>query len=126
MRMEGPVAILNSKDVGNVLVVSFTDTKILDENRIAQIGQELLDLEMQAVLHKKMLVNFQSVEFMSSAMLGKLAALKNRAKADKVDLKLCCISANILQVFKMMGLKNISYSDEQTALEAFEKKGWFG
>ena len=120
------MAILKSRDVGDVLVVDFTDTKILDEHRIAQIGKELLELEVEATVNKRMLVNFQSVEFMSSAMLGQLMLLNNQAKADRVVLKLCSISANLLPVFKLMRLKNIAFSTEEKALEAFEKTGWFG
>ena len=120
------MAILKSRDVGDIVVVDFADTKILDEHRILQIGKELLELEAQATVNKKMLVNFQGVEFMSSAMLGQLAKLNKQAKGDNVELKLCCISANVLQVFKMMRLNRIAFATEKKALAAFEKTGWFG
>ena len=35
---------LKSQEVEDVLVVYFTDAKILDEARIAQIGKELMDM----------------------------------------------------------------------------------
>ena len=38
------MAALKTKDVGEVLVVYFTDAKILDEARIQQIGKELMEM----------------------------------------------------------------------------------
>ena len=55
-----------------------------------------------------------------------LALVNNRAKADQVALKLCNISPKFLPMFKLMRLKKISFANEEKALEAFQKKGWFG
>ena len=80
---------LKSQEVEDVLVVYFTDAKILDEARIAQIGKELMEMAASASNSKKMVLNFQGVQFMSSAMIGKLVLLNKKCKTDNVNLKFC-------------------------------------
>ena len=110
-----------------MLIVYFADAKILDDARIQQIGKDLTEMVTKAE-HQKMLLNFQNVGFMSSAMIGKLILLSKKCKADAVDLRLCNIMPNIMEVFKIMKLNKVFdiQTDEATAMKAFEKKGWFG
>ncbi len=116
-----------SQTNGEVLVVYFSDSKILDDVRIQQIGKDLTDMVAKAE-HSKMLLNFQNVGFMSSAMIGKLILLSKKCKTDGVDLKVCNIVPNIMEVFKIMKLNRLFdiHDDEANAIKAFEKKGWFG
>ncbi|MFV1964529.1 MAG: STAS domain-containing protein [Pirellulaceae bacterium] len=120
---------LKSQVIEDVVVVCFTDAKILDEARIQQIGKEMAEMAASASTTKKMLVNFQGVQFMSSAMIGKLVLLNKKCKATEIDLKLCQISSNVLEVFKITRLNKVFeiHADEEKALKAFKKKGgWFG
>jgi anti-sigma B factor antagonist len=119
---------LKSQEIEDVLVVYFTDAKILDEARIQQIGKELMEMAASASTSKKMVLNFQGVQFMSSAMIGKLVLLNKKCKSTEIDLKLCQISANVLEVFKITRLNKVFeiHPDEEKALKAFSKKGWFG
>jgi anti-sigma B factor antagonist len=120
---------LKSQEIEEVLVVYFTDAKILDEARIQQIGKELMDMAAGAAGNKKkMLLNFQGVQFMSSAMIGKLVLLNKKCKTDSVDLKLCQISPNVLEVFKITRLNKVFeiFPDEEKGVKSFGKKGWFG
>jgi anti-anti-sigma factor len=120
---------LKSQEIEDVLVVYFTDAKILDEARIQQIGKELMDMATSASQSKKMLLNFQGVQFMSSAMIGKLVLLNKKCKTDGVNLKLCQISPNVLEVFKITRLNKVFeiFADEEKAIKSFGKKaGWFG
>jgi hypothetical protein len=59
---------LKTQEIEEILVVNFTDAKILDEARITQIGQELMACAASAGQKKKMLLNFQGVQFMSCAV----------------------------------------------------------
>jgi len=119
---------LKSRDEEGVLVVNFTDAKILDEARIQQIGSELMEMVTAASQNKKMLLNFQGVQFMSSAMIGKLVLLNKKSKQAEIELKFCNISPNVLEVFKITRLNKVFkiLSDEEKALKDFDKKGWFG
>lgn len=117
-----------SQSNGEVLVVYFNDAKILDEVRINQIHADLKEMVSKAE-HRKLVLNFQNVAFMSSAMIGKLILIHKQAKADQVDLKLSNISASIMEVFKIMKLNKLFqiFDDESQAVKSFEKKGgWFG
>ena len=82
-----------------------------------------------AAQSKKLLLNFQGVQFMSSAMIGKLVLLNKKAKTSEIDLKFCTISANVHEVFKITRLNKVFkiYPDEEKALKAFQGGGgWFG
>jgi anti-sigma B factor antagonist len=113
---------------GDVLVVYFNDAKILDESKINQIHTELCEMVSKAE-SQKLLLNFQNVAFMSSAMIGKLILVYKKCKTDQVDLKFSNISPNIMEVFKIMKLNKMfeMHEDEGKALKSYEKKkGWFG
>jgi anti-sigma B factor antagonist len=98
---------LELTDVGEVLVVSFKQTSILDQPTIDQIGREFEQAQLEASGNRKLLLNFHAVEYMSSAMLGKLIQLQKRCKVDKIKLKLCTISKNPLDVFKITKLDKL-------------------
>jgi anti-sigma B factor antagonist len=112
---------------GDVLVVYFTDSQILDEGKIQQISEELMKIADKAE-SSKLLLNFNDVKFMSSSVLGRLVHLNKKCKNDKIDLKMCNISPDIMEVFKITRLNKVFdiHEDENKALSAFLKKGWFG
>jgi len=112
---------------GDVLVCYFTDAQILDESKIQQISEELTAV-VDKVPSNKLLLNFAEVKYMSSSVLGRLVHLNKRCKAEKIDLKLCNISPDILEVFRITQLIRVFqiYDDEAAALSAFQKKSWFG
>ena len=110
----------------DVTVVYFNEAKILDDARIQQIGADLLEMSNKAA-EGKLLLNFQGVAFMSSAMIGKLVLLNKKCKTNNVQLKLCNITPNVAEVFKIMRLNKVFdiYKDEEKALKSYSKKGWF-
>lgn len=104
---------------GQVSVVTFNDSKIIDEAEIQEFGQELYDLvERQG--RKKIILNFGHVEFLSSAALGKLIGFDKRVKQNNAELMLSNIRPEIYEVFaitKLTKLFNIK-DDEADALAA--------
>ena len=84
--------------VGDVTVVRFNDHKIIDDVNIQELGQELFQL-IEAEGRKKLLLNFSSVDFLSSAALGKLITLDKKVKAHSGVLRLSNISAGDLRGF---------------------------
>lgn len=125
------MANLTIQERGDVVMVTFTQTRILDENTIRAIGSEFAKLTLEAAADHKLLLNFAGVDFMSSAMLGQIVRLNKQCKNDNIQLKLCSICPQVLEVFTITKLdKLISITpDETTALAAFSgapvKKGWF-
>lgn len=111
---------LEVEDIGDVTVVNFTDRKILDEQNIQVIGEQLFSLVDEAG-RKKVLLNFGNVEYLSSAALGKLITLNKKLQAAGGKLILCNIDPQIYEVFeitKLNKLFNIK-AEEQAALQEF-------
>jgi anti-anti-sigma factor len=123
----GVMSSLELREEENVLVVVFNKSKILDETTIEQIGNELNQC-LDKAPEGKVVLNFSGVSFMSSAMIGKLVSFNNKCKTADVKLKLCGISDNVMEVFKITRLNKVFeiYKTEEKAVAAFEKKGWFG
>ena len=111
---------LGVSEVGDVTVVRFVDQKILDEAKIQQLGQELFDL-VEVDGCSKILLNFTSVEFLSSAALGKLITLDKKVKGRGGTLKLSNIRPEIYEVFAITKLNKLFdiKDDEVDALAAF-------
>jgi len=125
-----PMTHLQITDRGEVVVVTFNEPKILDEYTIDQIGQEFDKLTLEAAADRKLLLNFAKVGFMSSSMIGKIVRLNKKCKADKIKLKLCNISPNIMEVFRLTQLHKLLdiHANEADAIKAFGQSGlgWFG
>ncbi|MEZ6093304.1 MAG: STAS domain-containing protein [Pirellulaceae bacterium] len=110
----------------DVLVVYFQDVRIVDESRIESLGRELMN-QIGEATNDKMIVNFQNVAFMSSAMIGKLILFGKKCSSSNVKLRVCGVNENIRQVFALMHLDKIFEidPDEKTAIEKLSKKSWF-
>jgi anti-sigma B factor antagonist len=106
--------------VGDVTVVRFRDHKIVEDINIQQLGQELFQL-VEVDNHDKLLLNFSSVDFLSSAALGKLITLDKKMKAHAGRLKLSNIRPEIYEVFAITKLNRLFdiRDDEADALAAF-------
>jgi anti-sigma B factor antagonist len=111
---------LQVSQVGNVTSVRFVDRKILDEANIQELGQELFQL-VEDEKCKALLLNFSSVEFLSSAALGKLITLDKKVKAHGGKLKLSNIRPEIYEVFAITKLNKLFdiKDDEADALASF-------
>ncbi len=121
------MAFLDLHDEGDVLVITISKSKIVDEPVFEQIGKELDDAIPQA-LAKKIVLDFQRVEFMSSGMIGRLVSFNTKCKQAGIKLKLCNISDNLMEVFRITNLHKILdiQKNLEKALASFEKRGWFG
>jgi anti-sigma B factor antagonist len=111
---------IDASKTGDVTVVRFNDRKILDEAGILQFGAELFSLVEQDN-RKSILLNFDGVEFLSSAALGKLITLDRKVKSHKGRLKMCNIRPEILDVFVVTKLNKVFdiRDGEAEALAAF-------
>jgi anti-anti-sigma factor len=103
-----------------VLIVKFIDTELSDEFRIREIGAELVELAGQPGV-KQLLLNFDGVSFMSSAMLGQLAILTKRCSSHDVSLKMCTVAETMREVLRIVRLDTLAeiLEDEKEALKVF-------
>ena len=111
---------LDVNEVGDVTVVRFRDHKIVEDISIQQLGQELFHL-VEVDNRDKLLLNFSSVDFLSSAALGKLITLDKKMKAHGGSLKLSNIRPEIYEVFAITKLNRLFdiKDDEADALAVF-------
>jgi len=97
---------IQANQSGDVTVVTFTDSKIIDETEIQELGQELYAL-VERDGHKKIVLNFSKVEFLSSAALGKLIGFDKRVKQHGAELVLTNIRPEIYEVFAITKLTRL-------------------
>jgi anti-anti-sigma factor len=111
---------LDVNEVGDVTVVRFRDQKIIEDINIQELGQEMFRL-VEVDNRKKLLLNFSSVDFLSSAALGKLITLDKKVKAHGGMLRLTNIRPEIFEVFAITKLNRLFdiKDDEADALAEF-------
>jgi anti-sigma B factor antagonist len=117
---QAPRRHLRLENIDGVTVVSFVDTKIVTEENIQEVGDQLYAL-VEDDGYTQLLLNFGNVQYLSSAALGKLINLKKKVGAVKGKLKLCCIHPDLLEVFRITRLDQVFeiYPEEQTALDKY-------
>jgi anti-sigma B factor antagonist len=111
---------LEVTEVDDVVVVNFLDKKILDDQNIQIIGDELIRL-VDELARLKIVLNFRNVEFLSSAFLGKLVKFNGKVQAAGGKLVLCEIKKDLLEVFILCKLDKllVIHESEQEALKTF-------
>jgi anti-sigma B factor antagonist len=98
-----PVSVQNHKDIS---VVQFTNNRILDEANIAEIGNTLKAL-IEEKDHPKLLLDFSTVDHLSSAALGMLINANNSIKQRNGQLRLTNIKPQIYEVFVITKLNKL-------------------
>lgn len=83
-----------------------------------------LEAELKTLVeegYSRMIVDFGQVHYIGSSGLRVLLAGGKAARAQGGDIRLCCLSAQVLKVFKMAGFDRIFqiYSDEPQAARSF-------
>jgi len=125
--MEQSQSLIMASRVGEVGVVSFLTSQVLDEMNVQQLGTELNNLVDKEYMIK-MVINFSKIRFLSSAVLGKLIALNKKISAQKGRLVFCNINPDIMEVFRITRLDKLIpiYDDEDEAVKKVLKPGLFG
>lgn len=111
---------IETEEIGDVTVVRFVDRRILDEQNIQSIGEQLFSL-VDDEKRNKILLDFGTVEYLSSAALGKLLNLNKKVERVRGQLRLCRIKPEILEVFQITRLDKVFniFDDQGVALESF-------
>ena len=97
---------LDIEEVGDVTVAKFLDKKILDENNIQLIGNQLFGL-VDDDGRRKIVLDFSNVEYLSSAALGKLITMNKKVVDAGGKLRLCAIRPDIYEVFAITRLNKV-------------------
>jgi anti-sigma B factor antagonist len=94
-------ALLRVQKQDDIAIVGFITSRILDQSNVQQLGEEFDSLVDQFHLGK-IVLNFENVSYMSSAVMGKLVALLKKAKGAGGRLVLCNIESSIYEIFEIM------------------------
>lgn len=97
---------LSVTKIGELAIVRFSDKKIVDSGNIEEMGAEMLSLVDDDHL-KHVLLNFEGVDFLSSAALNKLILMDKKVKQVGGVLRLCNLKAEILEVFTITRLTRV-------------------
>ena len=114
-----PVSVQNQKDVS---VVQFTNNRILDEANIASI-QDTLKALIAERDNPKLLLDFSTVDHMSSAALGMLINANNSIKQRNGQLRLTNIKPQIYEVFVITKLNKLFriFPSREEAMASFNQ-----
>jgi anti-anti-sigma factor len=110
---------------GDVMVVHFLDTRILDVVNINQIAEELSDI-VEKKNYTRLLLNLTNVEYLSSAVLAKLIGLHKRLKELRGELRVCSVRDSIMEVFRITKLDKVFdiQRTEEEGLARFKVRGF--
>ena len=88
------------------VVITFKDSRIVDENHLSKIEADILQLG-ESQPGTNMTLDFKKVQFMSSTALGFLVKLQKTITLGRGSLKLRNMSKQIYEVFKITSLYKI-------------------
>jgi anti-sigma B factor antagonist len=114
-----PVSVQNQKDIS---VVQFTNNRILDEANIADIDRTLKAM-IEERENPKLLLDFSTVDHLSSAALGMLINVNNSIKQRNGQLRLTNIKPQIYEVFVITKLNKLFriFPSREEAMTSFNQ-----
>ena len=117
--------MLQLESFGDIGIVRFATSRVLDGSNVEELGEEFTHI-VKVLYATKLIVNFEKVKYMSSAVLGKLITLNKMIGEEKGKLRFCGIDPSVMEIFKIMKLDKLFkiHDTEEKAVESFGK--WFG
>ncbi|MHC4193814.1 MAG: STAS domain-containing protein [Planctomycetota bacterium] len=99
-------------------ILTFTDEKILEENDIRSLQGSIMSVIEQGG-RMNLILDFQKVRFLSSAVLGLLIRVSKKIYENDGQLRLCNINPKIYEVFRITRLTKVFdiYPDTESATE---------
>ena len=104
--MADTIPALSVSEQKDIRVVEFTNNKILDEANIKEIGDGLNSLVDERP-NPKLLLDFATVDHLSSAALGMLINVNKRVRERNGQLRLTNIKPQIFEVFVITKLNKL-------------------
>ena len=111
---------LEFEQLGDCTLVRFRQARITDPLEIDEAGRQLYEvLETNQCL--KLIVDFSPVEFLSSALIGKLISLHRKLKVRKAALRLCGLRPQLDEIFRLCNLDRVFdiRQDQAAAIASF-------
>lgn len=111
---------LDVRKEGGITVVRFRDRKIIEDQQVQEIGQELFEL-VEKLGVDRILLSFSGVDYVASTVMGKCITLDRKVAACGGVLKLSNIRPEVYEIFAITKLNRLFdiRDDEADALAAF-------
>jgi len=111
----------------DILTIRIQDERLIEPEQLKRLFDDLYTL-LGKTDSQQVVLDFSGVKFMASSMLSKLVALQKKCEEYRAKLKLCSVTPDIMQVFKITKLNKVFdiQPDEATARKSFSKRGFFG
>jgi anti-sigma B factor antagonist len=103
------------KTVDGITIVTFTGPKVGTEAR-----EELFRL-METQGNRKLILNFENVRSLSSAPIGMLVNLMNKAASAGGAVRLCQLDPNVQEILRLTRVEGLFsiFANEQDARDSF-------
>jgi len=110
-------------NVEEISVVKFKDQKVMDPGRIEQMGKELLTLVKEDEDTSNVLINFENVNFFSSAAINKLIVFEKRIRARGGQIRLSNLRPEVRDLFSYTNLDSMFEikGEQADAIDSFEQ-----
>jgi len=111
---------ISIQNVEKGTVITFVNEKILEETEIVALEHSIVPIIEQAEI-PNIVLNFENVKFLSSAMLGLLIRMSKKIYQRNGQLNLCSINSKIFEIFKITRLDRVFeiYDDVDSAMQSF-------
>lgn len=100
---DNPLGI-ETRQVDGVEVVQFHNAKILSASSVRELGERVMARVDNLADPPRMAIDFDGVNFLSSAAIGKLILVQRKLKARAGKLRLCGLSPASYDVFRVANL----------------------
>ncbi len=107
---------------GVICVATIRAAKVLDAVNVNEFGREVIDY-VEAHPETHLLINFQHVHYLSSAVLTELLRIKDALEGAKGTLRLCAVNKDIRRVFEITNLDKVFviYDDVGSGVHRYER-----
>ena len=118
------MAIIKHLVKGEIRIISIDEARLVEGTAMEQCYREIVEV-LDKTEESCVVLHFGPVAFMSSSALGMLVRVHKKCKEYKIALKLCNITPDIRQVFKITGLDKLFdiHDDVSQAIDSFKKSG---
>jgi len=104
----GPIRVTHLE---NMHIIEFVERDIVSPHTIEEAQDKLMELA-ETVDPPKFVLSFRNVNHISSSMIGTLINVHRACENGRGQLRLCDLSKDILQVFKITKLHKLMHIDK--------------
>ena len=113
--------MLETRNINDVIVVRFKDTKRLNSLITEPVKESLLDHFNKP--NVKLAFDLQGITFIDSSGFGVFLSALKAASNNQGEFKICNVNGEVMELFKLLQLHHVFeiYDDLDACLESFDQ-----